>query len=140
MPMQTLKTRILVAEDDEDDQRLFHDFLHHRNDIILMPIAEDGEELIEELERIPEHTQLPDLIILDQNMPKRNGTQTLQILKQDSRYCHIPVCIYSTYADDTLVKICTQMGACTVISKPITQDGYNRMMDELFMLCNPSFK
>jgi len=135
-----LKTRILVAEDDEDDQRLFYDFLHHRTDIILMPIAEDGEELIEELERIREQHQLPDLIILDQNMPKRNGTQTLQLLKQDSRYSHIPVCIYSTYADDTLAKICIEMGACTVISKPITQDGYNRMMDELFLMCNPSSK
>jgi len=133
-----LKKRILVAEDDEDDQRLFHDFLHHRNDIILMPIAEDGEELIDGLEQIREHNQLPDLIILDQNMPKRNGIQTLQILKQDSRYSHIPVCVYSTYADDTLVKICTEMGACVVISKPITKDGYNRMMDELFSVCNPS--
>ena len=80
-----LKRKILLAEDDEDDQDFFIDFLQSRKDIILMPIVENGIALVELLEQINSDEELPDYIILDQNMPKRNGLQTLQILKNASR-------------------------------------------------------
>ena len=126
--------RILLAEDDLDDQSLFYEFLNHRSDIELMPVVENGVALLNLLESIPQPEALPDLIILDQNMPKRNGVQTLQRLKGISRFTHIPVVIYSTYTDAGLVKLCSGMGACAVTSKPITMEGYNRMMDEFLKI------
>lgn len=130
-----LKRKILLAEDDEDDQQFFNDFLKSRNDIILMPIAENGLVLTEYLEGITDRAQLPDLIILDQNMPKSNGLQTLQVLKEDERYTHIPVIIYSTYTDDTLIKIGSEMGATMVVSKPVTKEGYHEMIEVVFKVC-----
>lgn len=130
-----LKRKILLAEDDEDDQQFFNDFLKSRNDIILMPIAENGLVLTEYLEGIADRAQLPDLIILDQNMPKSNGLQTLQVLKEDERYTHIPVIIYSTYTDETLIKIGSEMGATMVVSKPVTKEGYHEMIEVVFKVC-----
>jgi CheY-like chemotaxis protein len=77
--------RILLAEDDADDQMLFSDFLFHRSDILLMPIAENGSALSDSLENIADPGDLSDIIILDQNMPKKNGVQTLQLLKASDR-------------------------------------------------------
>jgi CheY-like chemotaxis protein len=130
-----LKRRILLAEDDEDDQQFFYEFLKCRNDILLMPIAENGLVLSDLLEGITDQCQLPDLIILDQNMPKRNGLQTLQFLKADQRYAHIPVIIYSTYTDETLIKNGADMGACGVVPKPVTKEGYNEMLDAFLKVC-----
>ena len=65
--------KILLAEDDSDDQKLFCDFLLHRTDIVLMPVAENGAEALEILERTTDE-ELPDLIILDQNMPWKAAT------------------------------------------------------------------
>ena len=122
--------KVLLAEDDADDQMLFYDFLHHRTDIFLMPIAENGEEVLQALKAISHEEQLPSFIILDQNMPRLNGLQTLEILKGDIRYTHIPVMVYSTYTDQQLIKDATAMGATKVVAKPITKEGYDEMMNE----------
>jgi CheY-like chemotaxis protein len=129
-----LKKRILVAEDDEDDQHFLREFLQNRDDILLMPIADNGVVLMEQLEQSTD-TEMPHCIIIDQNMPKRNGLQTLQLLKQTKRYAHIPVIIYSTYTDDSLIKKGAAMGACLVVAKPITKDGYDKMMNGIFAAC-----
>ena len=121
--------KILLAEDDMDDQKLFYDFLRHREDIVLMPVAENGVHLFDSLEKITSSDDLPDLIILDQNMPKRSGLQTLQLLKDTIRYAHIPVIVYSTYTDQQLIKISSEMGAFSVASKPVTKDGYDEMIN-----------
>lgn len=130
-----LKRKVLLAEDDEDDQQFFNDFLKTRNDLILMPIAENGEVLFEFLQSITDDSELPDLIVLDQNMPKINGLQALQLLKASDRYMHIPVCIYSTYMDETLAKKGIEKGACQVLSKPLTKAGYDNMIEVLLKVC-----
>jgi CheY-like chemotaxis protein len=130
-----VKRRVLLAEDDEYDQQFFQDFLQGRKDLILMPIAENGAVLVDFLEHIPDESGLPDLIILDQNMPKRNGLQTLQFLKENKRYAHIPVSIYSTYADEALLKNGSEMGACMVVPKPVTREGYDKMINALLEIC-----
>jgi CheY-like chemotaxis protein len=121
--------KVLLAEDDADDQDLFYDFLRHRTDIDIMSVAENGVDLVNALDVIENEEELPHLIILDQNMPKRNGLQTLQLLKEHNRYAHIPVMLYSTYTDQQLMKSGAAMGATLITSKPITKDGYNKMID-----------
>lgn len=123
-----LRKKILLAEDDKDDQDFFHDFLHEREDIFLLPIAGNGEELIEYLDGV---TELPDAIILDQNMPKLNGLQTLQLLKDTNRYSNIAVMVYSTSTDEDLIRRSNSLGATLVVSKPSSYKGYQRMIDEL---------
>jgi len=129
--------KVLLAEDDMDDQKLFHDFLHHRSDIVLLCAVENGEELLNTLKTV-DSEGLPDLIILDQNMPKRNGIQTLQVLKKEERFAEISVVIYSTHTDQQLVNEAIRNGASKVVSKPISKEGYGKMMDDLLKLVGPS--
>ncbi|OLY94347.1 CheY chemotaxis protein or a CheY-like REC (receiver) domain [Cnuella takakiae] len=129
------KRKILLAEDDEDDRLFFQDFLQSRNDVVLMPIVENGVLLVDLLKCIENDADLPDLIILDQNMPKQNGLQTLEFLKQDKRFNHIPIVIYSTYADENLIKNGFEKGACIVLPKPVTKEGYNEMVETVFKIC-----
>jgi len=124
-------TRILLAEDDHDDQFLFTGFLADRPDITIMPIAENGLDLFTILEKVQQEEQLPHLILLDQNMPKRNGLQTLQLLKKTHPYSSIPVFVYSTYMDEKLEAECIGNGACKVFTKPIDKNGYHRLVDVL---------
>ena len=125
--------KILLAEDDRDDQKLFCDFLQHRNDIELLPVADNGIVLFDLLASITDAAGLPDLIILDHNMPRRNGLQTLQLLKDTERYAHIPVVIYSTYTDKQLIDACAEKGAFSVLPKPITKHGYSEMIDTVLL-------
>jgi CheY-like chemotaxis protein len=65
-----------------------------------------------------------------------NQLQALELLKTDTRYAHIPVSIYSTYTDQDLIQKGLAPGACDVVSKPISKEGYNEMVDGFFRACN----
>lgn len=125
--------KILLAEDDPDDRRFFFQFLCDRVDLLLLPAVENGEEVVEYLEKA-HNGNFPDLIILDQNMPKCNGLQTLTILKNNSQYENIPVFVYSTYTDEYLVKKSIQLGARSVLEKPFTPEGYHKMINEMLVM------
>jgi CheY-like chemotaxis protein len=127
-------TKILLAEDDSDDQKLFLDFLDNRDDLFILPIVENGARLLEVMDSMPPE-ELPDLIILDQNMPQKNGLQTLDELKSNPVYHSIPVVIYSTYADVMLTKKAIEKGADMVAMKPLNQQGYHEMIDAFLQLC-----
>jgi len=122
-------TRVLLVEDDPDDRELFVSFLENRGDISLMPAVTNGIELIDRLMKTATD-DLPDLIVLDQNMPLMNGKQALQFLSSHEQFFTIPVVIYSTYADTTLIIDCKKLGAKMVASKPIDDEGYQKMMDD----------
>ena len=123
------RKKILLAEDDEDDREIFFEFLRSRSDIVLLPVAADGVMLMDQLKAITDPSALPDFIILDQNMPRQNGIQTLHLIKADPCYAHIPVVIYSTYVDEVLMKKGTEAGARLVAPKPFSREGYDKMVN-----------
>lgn len=120
------KKRILLADDDADDRSIFEQILMEKKDVELLATVENGLEVIDYLKVVPDNGALPDLIILDHNMPRMNGKQTLGFLKSSDRYLHIPVVIYSTYSDNKLMDECASLGASLVTSKP---SGYNEYRD-----------
>lgn len=122
--------KILLAEDDPDDVSFFFQYLGQRPDLLLLPPVENGEEVFDYLEKTDNGT-FPDLIILDQNMPKCNGLQTLAILKNNTAYQNIPVFVYSTYTDTYLVKQSLQLGARSVLEKPVSVEGYHKMINDM---------
>lgn len=123
-------TRVLLAEDDSDDRDLFTIFLAEREDISLMAVVSNGLELVDYLMKAASHKDLPDLIVLDQNMPLMSGKQTLQFLKSHARFASIPAVMYSTYTDSNLITDCKKLGAMLVAVKPIDNEGYQKMMDD----------
>lgn len=125
--------KILLAEDDPDDVGFFFEYLSERADLLLLPPVANGEEVYEYLQKA-HNGSFPDLIILDQNMPKCNGLQTLAILKNEPHYENIPVFVYSTYTDAYLVKQSIQLGARSVLEKPVSVEGYHKMMNDILEL------
>ena len=125
-----MAARVILVEDDADDRDLFSTFFGSREDISLLPSVNNGLELIKYLEGVSSDDDLPDLIVLDQNMPMMNGKQTLQFLKSHDRFSRIPAVIYSTYTDSNLVMDCKNLGAILVAEKPIDDKGYQKMMDD----------
>ena len=132
-----VKRRILLADDDAEDRVIFHEYLGDRGDITLLPFAENGVEVFNFLETA-EGDNLPDIIILDQNMPKMNGRQTLEQLKTSGKYAGITVFVYSTYIDKTLVEYCKNLGAASVVTKPITRNEYHALMDNCIKFLKPA--
>ena len=122
---------VILAEDDSDDQFLFINFLSDHPVMDLSSAVANGEELIRELENTPDDS-LPEAIILDQNMPKMNGLNTLHFLKSNNRYAKIPVLVYSTYINDLLIRNCMDAGAALVFNKPEDKDGYYEMITRFF--------
>lgn len=123
-------TKVILVEDDPDDLELFLTFYSERNDIRLLPPVRNGLELIKYLQSIESEEAVPDLIVLDHNMPMMNGKQTLQHLMEHDLWSKIPAVIYSTYTDTTLIVDCKKLRARVVASKPIDEEGYNKMMDD----------
>lgn len=123
------KATILLAEDDLDDQAFFFTFLKDRSDVELLPAAENGEEVLTLLDK--SNGNLPDVLILDQNMPKMNGLQTLLAVRRDNRFDSLMLVVYSTYADESLIRQSLANGAALVLNKPTTASGYHRLIDHI---------
>jgi CheY-like chemotaxis protein len=127
--------KVIVVEDDPDDRELFIIFYGDRNDIRLLPSVTNGIELLDYLKNAVSPDDMPDLIVLDQNMPLMNGKQTLEFLRASERFARIPVVIYSTYTDANLINECKALGAKMVVEKPTDHSGYQKMMDDFLKFC-----
>lgn len=124
------RKKVILVEDDPDDRDLFQSFYSCRMDISLIATLSNGLELVTYLQKLSNANELPDLIVLDQNMPMMNGKQALRFLNEHEQYSQIPAVIYSTYADTNLIADCRSLGARVVASKPIDKEGYQKMMDD----------
>ena len=109
------KKIILLAEDDTDDRELFCEAIASIKDNTTVNYAENGKEALNKLEEMPTK---PNMIFLDINMPVMNGWQCLKTLKEDERYKHIPVVIYSSSSNHREREIAKDMGASLFFTKP----------------------
>src|SRR5687768_5955644 len=135
MPGMKIK-KVLLADDDADDREIFIRVLGKKSDVQLVRTVENGREVIDFLEGISSSDQMPNLIILDHNMPKMNGTETLGKLKADQRYSGIKVVIYSTYSDNRMKETCQQLGAAMVLAKPASMKEYEAIIDQFLAIVN----
>jgi CheY-like chemotaxis protein len=83
---------ILLVDDDPDDQLIFKDALNEIGENIECSTVNNGREAMVYLQKMPE----PNLIFLDLNMPKMNGFEFLELIKENQRYKKIPIVIYTT--------------------------------------------
>ena len=118
---------ILIADDDEDDRLLLIEaFKEHKLDC-KFHVADNGSDAVDYLARkgaYKDHLHdAPDLIILDINMPKKNGKEVLIHIKEDPTLKHIPVIIFTTSKVPDDVKEYYALGASSYIVKPNSFDG-----------------
>jgi CheY-like chemotaxis protein len=111
------KSFLLIAEDDPDDQLLFRDAI----EVVCAPTLEtrfvwDGFELLNFLRANPGYQ--PGLVILDLNMPGKDGRTALQEIKADPNLTNIPVVVLTTSHDETDLQYCLDYGVIEYYSKP----------------------
>jgi CheY-like chemotaxis protein len=116
---------ILMADDDPDDRLLTADALKEARLINDIRFVENGEELLDYLRRTgkfaaPADAPRPGLILLDLNMPRKDGRAVLRDLKQDAELRTIPVVVLTTSKDDEDVYRSYDLGVNSYIVKPVT--------------------
>ena len=113
--------RILLAEDDEDDFILFREALDEFDEPTSLDWVKDGEELMDALKK--NVAELPDMIFLDINMPRKNGFECLTEIRQHEILKQLPVIIFSTSNDPALVSWMYNAGANLYLNKPTDFKG-----------------
>ena len=116
---------ILMADDDADDRLLAKDALAECQLPSELHFVENGEELLDYLHRRGKYTQLsesprPGLILLDLNMPKKDGREALREIKADPGLRKIPVVVLTTSKADTDIGRIYELGANSFIAKPVS--------------------
>ncbi|MCG6134990.1 MAG: response regulator [Nostoc sp. LLA-1] len=116
---------ILIADDDEDDSMLIREALAESGLPMDLYFVSNGEELLNYLYNRGQFTNKnqaprPGLILLDLNMPKKNGLEVLQDIKQDPSLRHIPVVVLTTSESKEDIYHTYDLGANSFIVKPVT--------------------
>jgi CheY-like chemotaxis protein len=118
---------ILLADDDEEDRELARDALQNSRLANEMKFVHDGQDLLDYLRHEGRWTQedapRPGIILLDLNMPKKDGREALQEIKADESLRRIPVVVLTTSKDEADVLSTYDLGVSSFITKPVTFGG-----------------
>jgi len=127
---------ILMADDDPEDRMLAADALVEARLDNELHFVSDGEELIQYLNREGQFAEmegmpLPGLILLDLNMPRKDGREALKEIKEDPKLKQIPVVVLTTSKAETDIVKTYDLGVNSFITKPVTFDGLVDVMRTL---------
>lgn len=114
--MNKTNLHLLLADDDIDDCEFFKDAIDEISKPLNLTILNNGVELMEFLSSHP--TNQPNMIFLDLNMPRKSGMECIAEIKAIDTLSHIPIIIYSTSLDVSVMNSLYQMGAHHYIQKP----------------------
>ncbi len=112
---------ILIAEDDADDRFLLQAAFTENGFKDKLLFVENGVELVDYLIKLSQsgkNTKMPRFILLDLNMPKKDGREVLKEIKQNTDLKKIPVIIFSTTNNEQEMRRCYELGANSYITKP----------------------
>jgi CheY-like chemotaxis protein len=123
----SLRTRhILLADDDQDDNILFQDILDELPLPTHLTTVFNGEQLMQLLNETKD--QLPDVLFLDLNMPRKNGFDCLLEIKRSEKLKLLSVIIFSTSYDPEIVNLLYKNGAQYYIRKP---NSYAKLKNDI---------
>lgn len=115
---------ILLVEDNPGDVRLTREAFREAKVHVRLHVVSDGEEAMNFLRGKREQTDVrPDLILLDLNLPKKDGREVLAEIKEDPSLKSIPVVILATSAADEDIQRSYILHANCYITKPVDLDG-----------------
>lgn len=121
---------IFYVDDDSDDIFFLKETLVLNGRKEEFVSAANGEEAIEYLKN---HAlqKLPDLIVLDLNMPRIDGRQTLKYIKEQENLQNIPVIVLSTSESNLDKEMCRKLGAVSYLQKPSYFEGYKEILNNI---------
>ena len=111
----------MIAEDDADDRFLLRSAFEENGYKDKLEFVENGVEMIEYLRSLAEKKEkgaLPRFVLLDLNMPKKDGREVLKEIKQSPDLSKIPIIIFSTTNNEQEMRRCYELGANSYITKP----------------------
>ena len=128
--------RILIADDDADDRLLIAEALTEARLNNAVDFVEDGVELMEHLRREGKYSDLPDdhlpgIILLDLNMPRKDGREALKEIKADPDLRQIPVVVLTTSKAQEDIFKTYDLGVSSFITKPVSFEGLVDIMKTL---------
>ena len=128
-PMQQPSTpTVWLVDDDDDDQLFIRSAFRDGQPPISVLTLSDGDEL---LPKLRECIELPRLILLDVNMPRKNGFETLKELRDTPAFADLPVIMLTTSSDDEDRKRSIASGANHFLTKPLTHEQLRQLAQEL---------
>ena len=127
---------ILLADDDEEDRMLAAGALEESRVVNDLRFVEDGEELLDYLYHRgkyaePGSSPSPGLILLDLNMPRKDGREALREIKADPDLRRVPVVVLTTSKAEEDIYRTYDLGANSFITKPVSFDGLVAVMRDI---------
>ncbi len=124
---------ILLIEDNPGDILLTQEAFNECKGIHVINYVKDGIEAIKYLRKDGEYVNVctPDLILLDLNLPKKDGREVLEEIKKDDELKSIPVIILSTSRNENDIHRTYELKANCYISKPVELDSFFNIIMEL---------
>lgn len=127
---------ILIADDDEDDCLLVREAFAEVRPHSLLSFVHNGEQLLAYLHRRPPYDDctrypLPDLVLLDLNMPRMDGREALRAIKQDAGLRRIPVIVLTTSSASEDIEGSYDGGANSFVTKPASFSGLIELVSRL---------
>lgn len=126
---------ILLVDDDEDDLFFAERALKKSNLPHHTYAVYNGLELLDYLYHrgkfTPETSPMPDLILLDLNMPKMNGKEALKAIRENKKLMHLPVILFTTSSAESDIIASYKLGANSYIKKPGDFDGLVEIMNAI---------
>lgn len=117
---------ILLVEDNQGDILLTREALEDANILTNLSVVNDGKEAVDFLNKAGKHTRasLPDLVLLDVNLPKKNGHEVLQYIKAERSLRHIPVIMLTTSSSQKDINFAYENYVNCYITKPVEADEF----------------
>jgi CheY-like chemotaxis protein len=124
---------ILLVEDNPGDARLTREALRDARVRNHLHVAADGVEALAFLRRQGKHAAVakPDLILLDLNLPKKDGREVLEEIKQDDQLRHIPVVILTTSQAERDIAESYRLRANAYVTKPVDLEQFLRVVQSI---------
>ena len=128
--------QIIIAENDEDDRMLLEHAIEETKLAVKMHFVQDGNELMDYLYRKGKYAQLKrfqsiHLILLDLNMPKKNGLEVIKEVRENQKLRQIPIVVLSTSNTKEDIYLSYYIGANSFITKPSSFDSLVNTMKML---------
>jgi CheY-like chemotaxis protein len=128
---------IIFADDDADDLELITGYFKQYDSSITVLELRDGKEVLKFLHDFASATSMPLLIVLDINMPRLNGKETLLRIRQLPVFQYIPIVIYTTSSNRKDEEYCRRLGA-SWLTKPSSVDGVRKAAKIMAEFCHLS--
>ena len=128
---------VLVVEDSPADRKILADVFRDFGAKYTVHFVVDGDEALDYLNRKADFgtAPRPNLVLLDLNLPKRDGREVLKVMKTNKELRSIPVLILTTSSDEWDFQECRTLEACGFITKPANIDAYHPIIRELPKYC-----